>query len=880
MDKFKVNPGTALNLSNVIDTIQNYISNNITKRFLKLFKVKGILSEQTNPTNLAPILLNPITINISAGTVILENGEVITLTNTVQVTPLSLYPTLAQTSYVLLIKYVAQGSEPVSVTNGFYYDQTGNDEYTTRYSKYLDSYSFQVIPYIDYVKNIDEFPLCKFTTNEYNDEIDDIIGLEDLRVITKLDKNLYDPTDLVLKDRDSTGVNKINGKLESNEFISPSIKILGNVDSLNIKYNEIDDVYDIALDSNNKPVRVLDSSGASVLSVAPQIDTFDSFGNAVIRNVVTITGNVQVNNGTIKVNNQSVSLASDDVLPVINPRIVEVFGLGEHNKTEFGIKLKWGYDDLIGMGSIDGYFTITNVGFQEDITSRAESYINYYLWLPTKGKNYKIVDQSITTINGVVINGTRSVIKLRVIDLETNQYPDLSDCTITNALTSEPAWIHSNADRYSIVAIPVINESIIKKDADVKHISAAFSPVLQIGVYNVKVDKKYKFSVIAHSGTKTVAPVYMTSGVYTKFNTEHKYSAVFLARYPSINSMDAVVSLTRVGNGYNVQIEGWDDADYFEACFAQTGIAAFSNNNLPKFTFSTRTYPIPFLNNVNGVIAVRPMIGGQQVATPIPINVETHIAGMDNINNTTPNFPLISQAVDLTTYTGNITGVIPGSGSGNVNKYEITMGDIYTPYTGNFTYATQITTSFPSTSNGDIIVTANNVELMINSVVYSGTSGTFIFYTTKVNQYAAEPLSGACKIATGSIRSRLLYRLSSNTEDFFITKVTFDMDGIYTPSNVTDKKIILRIYQEGRESKASYLELQDTPDGLFSIDLNMKVFGILGKDTILIVDAYSNTDPNFTSINTYGLRGNLVVYGNRMSHVRSYTVDKYAHSEV
>ena len=52
MDKFKVSPGSKINLTTTFDTVQAYTTANITKRFLRLFKAKGILDEQGTNTAL------------------------------------------------------------------------------------------------------------------------------------------------------------------------------------------------------------------------------------------------------------------------------------------------------------------------------------------------------------------------------------------------------------------------------------------------------------------------------------------------------------------------------------------------------------------------------------------------------------------------------------------------------------------------------------------------------------------------------------------------------------------------------------------------------------------------------------------------------------
>jgi len=355
MDKYKVNAGSKVSLTTAFDTVQSYISGNIVKRFFKLFKTKGVFDTQSASTGLKATALSTTSLSIAAGSVLLESGDMIVLDSAVTVAPLSLLTCSAATSYKLVIKYSSLGSEPIIASNGFYYDKTGDDPYTTKFAKYTDSYSF-VLKLTSASLETDEHAICSFTTDTPATTFD-TASLADLRTIAKLESDLIDPADVVMTLGNSTitgnltvtGVLMSEGsfvELQDNSFIAPSIK------------------------------------NFRITNIAGQQPTHTFFKT----NPNDYSGDEMDMRGKIATNYVN---STDWSKPTTTSNKLDV-------------TVEWGYVNILGTGnSSTNTFTIT-----QGTTPANNTLTDYYLWIPSRAENLRITGNTGQVLSLENENGT------------------------------------------------------------------------------------------------------------------------------------------------------------------------------------------------------------------------------------------------------------------------------------------------------------------------------------------------------------------------------------------------------------------------------------------------------------------------------------------
>ena len=292
MNKVKINPGTTIKLADVLDNLQTYIKANFDNRILRFFKSFGTINDTngtvTNTNNL--LLQNKYSVakpnqcSITPGSVLLSNGEQITLTTEYSFNLSDIVGTLtANTFYLIKLSYAELGIDAVPVMNSFVYDSSGNNQYTLRYSNFKDSFIITasvITTGIDYNTLVldNEVALgivqTSSTSNVLNtgtftfNSLSTTIGALDLRATSsaKISKAMLDGNDVLLKDRDSINDQKINGAVESNSYFkAPQLNIEGLTQLFKIiSQASGDNSLTISPDTTNAPIKILDKNGAIV----------------------------------------------------------------------------------------------------------------------------------------------------------------------------------------------------------------------------------------------------------------------------------------------------------------------------------------------------------------------------------------------------------------------------------------------------------------------------------------------------------------------------------------------------------------------------------------------------------------------------------------
>ncbi len=557
------------------------------------------------------------------------------------------------------------------------------------------------------------------------------------------------------------------------------------------------------------------------------------------QNIFKLFGNVPTIFGTpassFQVGGRYVEVESDVPNVPLNIRVTDINGVklryvedaikgnisdeAYHFSTnKLRITIKWGYEDITGNGG-SNTFTIINHEFTENALA------GYYLYIPTLSKNLKIVSNLAGTSGQTV-------------------------CTVTNedgtswdgtgvSVSSTPALIHTNADEYSLIAIPQKDSVYTYESREEKLIKFAESPTKMSTEIELETGTKYLIKVKAGKKGKFSNYAEMPSGTFMKYNVAQTYDKPLLVKHPNI-ATEGTLTVTTSRNGFVVNVSGWTEAEQYEIIYTtKAGGANFTDPTVgrqviynPKY-LGTRSVDIPTLISANYNVKVRPLIAGQQVVTtPLSANVVSGSAG-----NMPGDQVILSTYITHKTYSGTLAW--------NSQIGVATVTDIVTPASG-----TQSVTSLSGELEGCILTDSAGNDFLI-----AGVLGANVFELINLKDKAYTPQAGTCTIGV-SKRGRMIYKSNKFTIDYEIVRIDFDCD-IKRGENVT-----LRAYQQGKEESADTL-LINASDSPFTTECNVMLLGVYG-DRNLIVDLY---DPAGT-YNKGCLSGQLTIYARPYSYLR------------
>jgi len=837
MDTYKVHAGSLVNLETVFDNVQNYTNGNFFKRLSKLTKSYGNVD-----SSMAATILDSSTISISSGTCLFPNGEIATIpvssisTDTYEFTP--------GAKYCIIIKYKSLPSESVNSANGFYFNGTGS---TMRYSKYLDSYEFLIKAH-DYTTLTDELKLCKFTA--LSDKlIDEEIALEDARTNYYIKDTIIDSDVFLRVDQDYT--------IAQNWVLS---KLTTPILSLNNKFNFTASGNDIILKpvSTDGYVLIKDVNDLTLYSLNTNtgdvVQTIDTDINPNAKFI--FNGNIQVN-GNILVGNQEVALQDlSDALP-INPikfRIVDIKST-RNNPTQLKVTdlikvvFEWNYNNVTGSGLASGYFDIT---YKYGESFVANELNGLYFYIPSLDKNY-IITATDATAN--------SKTRIRVKDVDTDTYPDLSSVDISAISTK--AIINSNAKEYNIVVSVIENNVVLPPKTQQFVSNLTGSPVMQTLELALEPGIQYSFKLVTTGYNLKKNYVELEPGSFFKYGIPQYYTNPFLLLHPSIPTDGSGLTLSSGRNSLRVNITGFHEADYFEYIIGNG--QQFNTGNVITGTQISRIFNIPDVEDKGNItISVRPHIGSQPVSIPISATIT-----LGSTNSIIADVPLFTIPIMHNTISGTIN---------RVSDTEAVISVMQSPALSalgiNYPYSSLV---------GDILRvetgTGTNIylEYIINNAVPSATAGSYVLTYSKAVGTTEYFTAGAKDffIGTGSKRSRLVANHLVNSK-LEITKVAFDLDSIFLLPGATsgNDHVSIRVFPSNNDTTSDVrtLKVKDGVDDITVLDLANNPLVVNGSvsNVKLSVDLYDEFDSGFSNVNRHGLFGTLFIYG-KYSSVSSTT---------
>ena len=161
MDRIKIYNGAKLNLSDAVERLQDYTSDNIVKRMKQFFDTPYGVNEFTVSSH--PSYTATTQILLPAGCYLFSGGEVVEIPSDLVISPF-VSGLSGVTAYTVYLEYKSTGTSPIPTINGFYYTESG-DDLSTRYSNFLDDYSIAWVPTVSFSASATKIPLYTFTTN-------------------------------------------------------------------------------------------------------------------------------------------------------------------------------------------------------------------------------------------------------------------------------------------------------------------------------------------------------------------------------------------------------------------------------------------------------------------------------------------------------------------------------------------------------------------------------------------------------------------------------------------------------------------------------------------------------------------------------------------
>ena len=488
---------------------------------------------------------------------------------------------------------------------------------------------------------------------------------------------------------------------------------------------------------------------------------------------------------------------------------------------KLSVKFKWGYDDLVGTGGL-GTFTTTNYnsiqsGLRKSFTTNELT--GYFLYIPSLSITLAITGNVSSTTSNTVIN---------VTNLDGTTW----DGTGLTVDSSNQAWIHSNADAYELVAIPINSgnyDYLSKVESSVSY-SSVSSPVYMQGELILDVGTYYRFFIRTIKGINFSSWVEMVSWQYTKYSITQLYLEPFMVQN-AIIAGDGALSVLSTSNGFSISISGWAYAEMFEVAWT-TDNGGVNFNNPPahqqSMVTASRYVDITVSITANYSVSVRPLIGGQQVSPPL---TKTIISGTSGVPP--QDIPLLSTYIQHFTYSGSATCV-----SITPTVYQATVVSVVAPSLGT------ISSSLSSTIVGDIFTDVNNNDFMIQAVAASN-----ILYISNLVGNSYTPANGNFTIGV-SKRARLVVQQNQYTINYILTRIDVDCD-VLNGQNVT-----VRVYQTGNESAFDSILISAT-DQPFTQDIDVALSDLNGSRD-LSIDLF---DPALIgALNNGAFSGRITIY--------------------
>ena len=504
------------------------------------------------------------------------------------------------------------------------------------------------------------------------------------------------------------------------------------------------------------------------------------------------------------------------------------------------VSLRWNYDNLIGACGRDKDHNFASGKFVIDGSLWTNNeFIGYHLYLPSVNLDY-------------VITANQNYRTEYNTEFTVSPYKHSTPIETINQGTGGivyDAVIHSNCERYEILIQPVIvgTTATPTQERYEEIISASTGgPVIMQSTTNIFLGEQVIIKVRAVSGSLKSAYATMAAGSYTKnppFVTIQYYDSPFLVQLPGIDSTSAAIGATATSTGFTVTITGWDIATDFEICYTTDSSGAnFTNDTHEKILTRQTSVDVAVSDSSTYYIAVRPLISGQQVATPKTTSITSGAGG-----NLPAGTALNLGSIALKTYSGTMGTWDSGSG-----------GWIPTTLV---TPASSTNTAIKTDSSlvGEIIVFSNGDTAYISAVVALATYNT-ASWILKTEDGADIGSSAGLSGLTFTINTTEIHRELWSTYNFpvdaKITGLHIDQWSLNTSKAGTP---VLRWYQGTMKDFCNEVPLAKTGQATYDPTSSVTVLSANGPRT-LIIDLWDETDIDSTSTNLFGFSGNIIVY--------------------
>lgn len=509
---------------------------------------------------------------------------------------------------------------------------------------------------------------------------------------------------------------------------------------------------------------------------------------------------------------------SDDLIE--RSKIADFYDKGRINK--LAVTLKFGYEGITGSGGSNS-FSVNN----PDLIFSGNELAGYYLYIPQISKNLRI-------ISNLPTSGGETLLSV------TEEDGTLFTGTGVMVTGGNPAFIHNNAETYHAVAIPFEAGKLIHQNAVEFFSTYSDNPVNTQLTLSLDIGTRY--FIKARCGIKGNYTNYtdLNPGYFIKYGVQQNYDNPYFVEHPIISSVNAQIGTSTTRTGFEVRINGWEEAENFELAYTMSNAGAtFSPAvSYPVFKVISEQRVIHIPTNVaaNFHIAVRPLISGIQVAEPIYSQVVSGTSG-----NLPQDQQLISAYAEHTRYTVPVTSVISASGG----TYIINFTGASTPNISGGEDLHPGSIPLPGNVVGEIFTDSLNHDFLIASV---SSIGSFIVRNLNGNSFVPEGNS------TGYIgkseRGRQILKVNKFPINYEIVRIDIDTDV------VKGGKTVVRIYQESAKNLRKYITIEQS-DMAVTTDLDLLLSDTYG-DRNLIVDFYDDTNP---ANNLSSFSGRITVFG-------------------
>jgi hypothetical protein len=434
-------------------------------------------------------------------------------------------------------------------------------------------------------------------------------------------------------------------------------------------------------------------------------------------------------------------------------------------------------------------------------------------------------------------------------DAEANLRPQAENCRI-----------HFNADRYDIVAFPVVGGVPNEIARSETHVFGG-DPVTYLDVIeNYTLGETLLIKIRSWSNGAVSSWETLQQGAFTKappHESSISYNSPCLISIPQISSMGVSIGAVPSSTGFTVTVRGgWIGAGItYEVAYVEYP-------NYPDFikdspstkggSFSNTPMAITAAPNKHYVVAVRPLISGWAVAQPKFADVTS--GGTDPGGNTGSNF-----AISMKTLSGKLVTDTP---KGN-HWMKITGSGLYSPagtfstaWPGDIQPGQYLFTSDKDFYDGDLTINAVNISGLSASPSYISVDLRDATFSTAWAP-TAFVAPKVFEINTGPLGRRIGKFSQSN--NYTITKITFNFDTVtWAYSGATH--LLFRLYPATTEGStySRVISSAEVNARTLVIEPNFSVAMEAVGTREIILDLY-DPDPARVEENYTNITGNVSV---------------------